>query len=54
MTSRKKLEKAAKALLGMDKVERGSEPVPTNKDMERKFAMRVGKDGEVKITEKKQ
>lgn len=54
MTSRKKLEKAAKALLGMGKAEHGSEPVPTNKDLERKFVMRVGKDGKVKIKEKKQ
>ncbi len=33
MTSRKKLDKAAKALLGMGKAEHRSEPVPTNKDL---------------------
>ena len=50
----KKLDKAVKALLGMGRVESGSEPVPTKKDLERKFVMRVGKDGKVKIKEKKQ
>ncbi len=49
--NKKKLEKAARALLGMNPVEHKRSPAPTKKDLDRKFKMRVDRKGKASIKE---